>query len=166
MMQVLLEKIPRAVCVILAALVLAVVLPAHDLQTTVEEILPFVVISASYEGAEPASFIAVTVHPPASANIKADAFQTGRTDFEGKFVFRPTAPGDWRVLLDDEMGHRVELVAKVGGTGFAEASPVPSTGQGEGRGTGERFLIGLSVLFGVSGLLYGWMARRQNATIA
>ncbi len=164
--QALFEMGPRAVRVILAALMLTVGMAAHDLQTSVEELPPFVVVNATYEGTEPASFIAVTVHPPASANIKADAFQTGRTDFEGKFVFRPTAPGEWRVVLDDEMGHRVELVAKVGGAGLAEASKVHPVGEGEGRGTGERFLIGLSVLFGVSGLLYGWMARRQKATVA
>lgn len=166
MIGVMLAKTHRAVSAILAGLVLTAVLPAHDLQTKVEDRPPFVVISAAYEGTEPASFIAVTVLPPASANIKADAFQTGRTDFEGKFVFIPTTAGDWRVRLDDEMGHRVDLVAKVGSAGLAQTPPVRPGGEGEGRGTGERFLIGLSVLFGAAGLLYGWLARRQKAAQA
>lgn len=153
----------RFASVNLAVLGLAALLPAHDLQTRVEEKPPFVVISASYEGTEAASFIEVTVHPPASANMKADAFQTGRTDFDGKFVFLPTVPGDWRVQLDDETGHRVELIATVTGKSAGEASAARPTGEVEGRGLGERLLIGLSVLFGAAGLLYGWMARRRQS---
>ncbi len=156
------HRIAGAARAILAAFVLTALLPAHDLQTRVEEKPPFVMISASYEGTEAASFIAVTVHAPPSADGKADAFQTGRTDVEGKFVFLPTAPGDWRVQLDDEMGHRVEVVAKVTGQGAAAADAAPPNGGAAGRGTGERLLLGLSILFGAAGLLYGWMARHRK----
>ncbi len=162
MISVALRKAVRAVIAILSTLGFAALLPAHDLQTTVEVKPPFVVISASYEGTEAASFIAVTVHAPASAGVKADAFQTGRTDFEGKFVFLPTGPGDWRVLLDDEMGHRVELVAKVPSENPGETSAASASGETGGRGTGERLLVGLSILFGAAGLLYGWLSRRQK----
>lgn len=155
-------KYRRFASVALVALGLAALLPAHDLQTRVEEKPPFVVISASYEGTEAASFIQVTVHPPVSANMKVDAFQTGRTDFDGKFVFLPTVPGDWRVRLDDEMGHRVELVATVTGKRAVESATARPSGEAEGRGLGERLLIGLSILFGAVGLLYGWMARRRQ----
>ncbi|MCL4784507.1 MAG: hypothetical protein KJZ70_15845 [Bryobacterales bacterium] len=162
MIAVAFRKAGRAAIVVLSALGFAALLSAHDLQTRVEVKPPFVVISASYEGTEAASFIAVAVHAPASAGVKADAFQTGRTDFEGKFVFLPTGPGDWRVLLDDEMGHRVELVARVAGGNRAEAAAASAPVETEGRGTGERLLVGLSVLFGAAGLLYGWLSRRPK----
>lgn len=148
-----------------AVAALPALLSAHDLQTKVDLLPPFVVVSASYEGTEAASFAEVTVHAPASANLKADAFQTGRTDFDGKFVFLPISPGDWRVIVDDEMGHRVEAVAAVADAAdSAPGMPRPlHSAPGDGRGTGERLLIGLSILFGAAGLLYGWTARRRNA---
>lgn len=162
MISVAFRKAGRAAIVIASALGFAAHLPAHDLQTKVEIEPPFVVISASYEGTEAASFIAVTVHAPASASVKADAFQTGRTDYEGQFVFLPTGPGDWRVLLDDEMGHRVELVANVASGNSAETAAASPSAESGGRGTGERLLVGLSILFGAAGLLYGWLSRRPK----
>lgn len=160
------ERRRRTDVVLWVLAIVAVVHPlaAHDLQTRVELHPPFVVLHASYEGEEPASFLSVTVHPPAGAAIKADAFQTGRTDFAGRFVFQPTVPGDWRLVVDDEMGHRVEQVAAVSstaagsGSGAASGSPTVSN---EGRSSAERLLIGLSLLFGASGLLYGWTARKR-----
>lgn len=133
-------------------------LMAHDLQTRVEISPPYVVLTAQYEGIEAASFIAVTVHPPPSAGIKADAYQTGHTDYNGRFVFIPSAPGLWRVVLDDELGHRTELTADIGG----DAS-VTGGGTASGRSATEKLVVGLSVLFGAAGLLYGWLSRRREA---
>jgi nickel transport protein len=153
---------------LLAPLAFVWPLCAHDLQTRVESKPPFVILHASFEGEEPASFLSVTVHAPASAQVKADAFQTGRTDFQGRFVFQPTAPGDWRLVVDDEMGHRVELVAAVptldaASTHQPPANAVPAPG---GRSTTDRLLIGLSILFGAAGLLYGWTARKRTVPAA
>ncbi|MDZ7639183.1 MAG: hypothetical protein U5J83_13190 [Bryobacterales bacterium] len=140
---------------------MACALCAHDLQTKVEVRPPFVVVSATYDGAEAASFVGITVHAPATAGIKADAFQTGRTDDKGHFVFLPSAPGAWRVLVDDEMGHRVELVATVANA--ATPAPAASGSNAEGRSVFERLVVGLSILFGAAGFLYGWLARRRRS---
>jgi len=40
-------------------------------------------------------------------------FQSGRTDRNGRFCFFPDTPGDWKVVVDDEMGHRLEVMVPV-----------------------------------------------------
>jgi nickel transport protein len=168
-------RFPLGLLLLLMLLALLRPLSAHDLQTGIEWKAPFVVLHANYEGQEPASFLSVTVHPPASAQVKADAFQTGRTDFHGRFVFQPSVPGEWRVVVDDEMGHRVELVAAVAALEAPTGTPqspmnAAATGDGRntpgGRSTTDRLLIGLSILFGAAGLLYGWTARKRTGHAA
>lgn len=151
------RSVSRACFAFLLVLSWALVVTAHDLQTKIEVSPPYVVLTAQYEGDEPASFIAVTVRPPASAGVEADAFQTGRTDYNGRFVFVPSAPGLWSLVLDDELGHRTELTAEVGG-GASAAENVSASG----RGTTEKLVVGLSVLFGAAGFLYGWLNRRRE----
>jgi nickel transport protein len=40
-------------------------------------------------------------------------FQSGRTDRNGYFCFRPDAPGRWKITIKDEDGHFVRLGTKV-----------------------------------------------------
>lgn len=166
---------PAGLFLLLVPLLVALPLSGHDLQTRIEWKPPFVILNASFEGQEPASFLSVTVHAPASAAIKADAFQTGRTDFHGRFVFQPSAPGDWRLVIDDEMGHRVEQVAAVPTLDAAASAPhLPANAAAapdarstpDGRSILDRLVIGLSILFGAAGLLYGWTARKRTAPAA
>ena len=138
---------------------------AHDLQTTVRKAMPYVEVSASYEGTEPASFISVTVNPPegSEAASHGDAFQTGRTDYTGRFVFLPSGPGEWEVVLDDELGHKATLTVSIGNElpQATDGYPQPPA-QAEGLSTEYRLLVGLSLIAGLAGLLYGWTARRQT----
>ncbi|MCZ2156451.1 MAG: hypothetical protein LC114_21525 [Bryobacterales bacterium] len=149
---------------LLASMAVPALLRAHDLQTKIEWRPPFVLVTAAYEGLEAASFAEVTVQAPESANLKSDAFQTGHTDYDGKFVFLPPSPGDWRVIVDDEMGHRVEAIAAVPHTSGVTSPQSAAPSQSDGRSVGDRLLIGLSILFGAAGLLYGWTARRGTRT--
>ena len=81
------------------------------------------------------------------------------TDAQGRFAFMPDAPGQWRIIMADNMGHRVEHAVEVS----AGQSPGQSTGQNAGQnanntaakgltpGVGEfsmplRILLGLSLL--------------------
>ncbi len=65
--------------------------------------------SASYEDGEPMSYAAVEIIAP---NAKLP-FQSGRTDRNGYFCFRPDTPGRWKIIVKDEDGHFVRLGAKV-----------------------------------------------------
>jgi nickel transport protein len=151
---------------LLASLVLCL-LPtmAHDLQTIVRMEGRFVVLEASYEGEEEASFISVSVHAP-NAGPNADAFQKGRTDLRGHFTFAPDRPGEWKITVDDEMGHRATQPvmvsdAALSGEMSAASSSSPAAVPG-GRSTSDKVIVGLSVLFGASGLLMAFLTRRRN----
>ena len=134
-----------------AGLLLAGTLLAHDLSVGQRFEGEVVVLSAVYGGSEPAAFCQVSVRSP----MKPDAeFQTGRTDARGQFAFVPNGPGNWRVVVDDEMGHRLEL-------------QVPWIGSGEGapgaaaQPTWEKALTGASLLLGLTGLWLWWRVRGQ-----
>ena len=43
-----------------------------------------------------------------SPNDSKFAVQSGRTDEQGRFAFIPDVSGEWRVIVQDEEGHRCE----------------------------------------------------------
>ncbi len=147
-------------------LTLPLLVRGHDMQTKVTQRGGFVVVEASYEGEEAASYLAVRVDAPAEAGLAADAFQTGRTDRAGRFVFLPSRGGTWKVTLDDEMGHRATTEVTVGATDAEAASAQTlSHTTNEARSTGDKLLIGLSILFGLTGMLMAWATRRAAARV-
>lgn len=152
-------------CILVHLLLAGPALYGHDLQTQLRLEASFVVLEASYEGEEPASYLAVRVMAPEPGE-GADAFQTGRTDRKGHFVFLPDRPGLWRVTVDDEMGHRVtsevSVTAPDGPPGTASAVPPAAPGPVT-RSTGDKLLVGLSLLFGAAGLLFAWTSRKRGA---
>jgi nickel transport protein len=126
---------------------------AHELEATVSLTAPAVIIRAAYGGTEPVPFAKVEVFAPLSTS---QAFQTGVTDRRGHFSFVPDGPGAWRVIVDDEEGHRREVAVTV---------PQPfdsrSTVEGAPRSRLERALLGLALIFGATGFLYGFKVRRS-----
>jgi nickel transport protein len=68
-----------------------------------------IVVLAQYDTGEPMSYAKVEIYAPDSQA----KFQTGRTDRNGKFSFIPDVPGEWKVIVDDEMDHRLIVVIPV-----------------------------------------------------
>lgn len=161
------------VAILLAGVAMVATLPAgaHDLQTVVRRAGSLVVVEATYEGEEAASFLAVSVKAPDDGKPNADAFQTGRTDLRGNFVFLPSRDGIWSITLDDEMGHRVteqiSIDRVVAEEGLA-AAPAPNadSSSSTARSSTDRLVIGLSIVFGISGMLMGWLAQKRKPTTA
>ena len=60
-------------------------------------------------------------------------------------------PGSWRVVIDDEEGHRREIQVTIPQT-FASTSlsPLPTSSRL------ERALLGISLIIGATGFLYGF----------
>jgi nickel transport protein len=116
-----------------------------------------IVVSAEYDTGEPMSYARVKISAP-GAKLQ---FQSGRTDRNGRFCFFPDTPGDWGVVVDDEMGHRLEVIVPVN-----EAHKL-KTNQQAGRLTEsslaryERALIGISIIFGIFGCLLGWRGYKK-----
>ena len=79
-----------------------------------------------------------------------------RTDRNGRFCFFPDIPGEWKLVVNDEMGHRLEVRVSVD-----ESMALQADQEGGNIGQGrlsrlERAVIGISIIFGISGILFWW----------
>lgn len=140
----------RIALIILAA---SASLRAHELDIAATLSAPAVCLRATYAGAGPVPFAAVQVFAPGAAE-----FQNGRTDRRGGFSFLPDASGSWRIVIDDEEGHRREATVQVpesftANTHAAAPPEVPRF---------WRALTGVSLLVGATGFLYGFKVRRAT----
>jgi nickel transport protein len=123
---------------------------AHDLEVNARLAPPSVVVKSTYAGSEPVPFAKVQVFSPAAVE-----FQNANTDKRGMFSFIPDSVGTWRVVIDDELGHRRETTVQVDSldSGAASASST-------GASRLERALLGLSLLIGLTGFWYGFQSRK------
>ena len=109
-------------------------------------------VQFAYAGGDQPTYAKVEVYSPADAKVE---FQNGRTDAQGRFAFMPDAPGQWRIIMADNMGHRVEHAVEVspdqspmqGAAKNADkaAATVATPGVG-GFSMPLRILLGLSLL--------------------
>ena len=128
-------------------------LGAHELEVSVTLAAPAAIVRAAYGGSEPVPFAKVEVFAP---KANQQQFQTGTTDKRGYFSFVPEHPGNWRVVVDDEEGHRRETTVTIPEPFQASTQTVVQHPQRL-----ERVLMGLSLIFGLTGFLYGFKARRH-----
>ncbi len=138
--------------------ILAILFPgllhAHGVQGTVRN--GGIVVMAQYDSSEAMSYAKVSIAAP-EAKL---TFQSGRTDRNGCFCFFPDTAGEWKVVVDDEMGHRLEVNVPVDEAMKFITDPV-SGGPKNSLSKYEKALIGIAVIFGVSGFFF-W---RQGAKI-
>ena len=138
---------------------------AHTLQGSVA------LVQFAYAGGQVPTYAKVEVYSPADAKVE---FQNGRTDAQGRFAFMPDTPGQWRIIMADNMGHRVEHAVDVspsqGSAQIAAQTSGPNTDKpaanGATPGVGEfsvplRVLLGLSLLANMA-LGAAVLRRRKN----
>lgn len=116
------------------------------------------VVEAKYAGGEIMSFAKVTVTAPNGEK----AFQTGRTDRNGKFAFVPDTPGTWRFVADDEMGHRLTLAVEVPASSLAGKNEPPAAAANSRTSLASRALFGVGLLMLIAGLASWWQARKVS----
>ena len=134
---------------------------AHGVDGTVERIEGYCV-TAQYDDGEPMSYAAVEIKAPDSKI----AFQKGRADRNGRFMFQPDGQGRWQAIVQDGMGHRLALDVEVGeDAGAPEKVHARPPVAGALTGRPGNILTGLGVIFGLCGFFYGWRAR-SNRTAA
>ena len=145
-------------------------LEAHKLEISVTPIPPVVVVEAGYAGHEhPLSEGEVFIYAPGESEA---AFQTGKLDSTGKFAFIPEREGTWKVVVDDGTGHKSEVSAEVA-ENFLSGREVLSESEKFPGGTEPRpseaalywkALIGISLLIGIAGIIYGVLSRRKSVS--
>lgn len=130
---------------------------AHGTRGYVEKTDGFRIV-AEYDDGEPMSYGDVEINSP-NADVP---FQTGRTDRNGCFLFQPDRQGLWKIEVKDGMGHRMALDLAVGTDGtVAEPITPPFFMASKSMTRPLQIISGLCMIFGLSGFLYGWKARRS-----
>ena len=128
---------------------------AHALRAVHEQQGEAILARFAYSDDRATEFAAVRV-------IGADGkeFQNGRTDARGRFAFVPDAPGTWRIIVADGMGHKVDHPVEV----VAPGKPAAAAGADKtetSAGLPMRAGLGLSLLANLA--LAACLLRRRKA---
>jgi len=110
-----------------------------------------VIIKAAYDDGEPMSYAEVKIFSPDNKDIE---HQNGRTDKNGCFAFLPDQIGEWKVIINDGMGHGVVTEVEV-----KEAMKIETTAKGWPRW--QKLITGISVIWGLMGLIFYLKARKR-----
>jgi nickel transport protein len=120
-----------------------------------------IVVTAEYDTGEPMSYARVEVSAP---NTKIP-FQSGRTDRNGCFVFFPDAKGMWKVAVDDEIGHRLEMEIPIDAGMKIEVSSAAKNVLDRYLSKYDRIFMGICLILAISGSLAwykGWQYHRRG----
>jgi nickel transport protein len=126
---------------------------------------PAVVVTCTYSGSDTVADAEFVLFTPAGEN---EEFQRGHTDNNGVFSFIPDVAGEWKVVVDDGQGHREEVSVHVTETFLSDAEITPATAELLRSGGGAlgsmplwmKAVWGLSLIFGLAGILYLVRARK------
>jgi nickel transport protein len=123
---------------------------AHGVNYSIDQ-AKVMVIRVTYDDGEPMSYAEVKIFSPDNQQIE---YQRGRTDKKGQFPFLPDKGGEWKVIVNDGMGHGV--VAKVSPDNKAGAgSPMQSSGFKKW----QKAVMAFTVVWGFIGLAFYLQAR-------
>lgn len=129
-----------------------------------------VVLRSSFSPTQPLPDAVVTIYSPADAE---NSWQTGRTDKTGHFAFLPDTEGDWIFVVDDQKGHMKRTTISVSSELLAGEQPaeeisaaaetaISPPSKPSGLSKTNRVIIGLSLIFGLTGIFYGFKARQNQ----
>lgn len=138
--------------------IMTVIIPrllhAHGVQGTVKE--GGLVVTAQYDTGEAMSYAKVRISAPCAKL----AFQTGRTDRNGRFCFFPDVAGEWNVMVDDEMGHRLEVNVPVDEHLVWQEKEQSGETSTSTLSRYQKALMGVCIIFGVLGVLFWWWGKK------
>ncbi len=111
-----------------------------------------VYVRTFYDDGTPVPFAEVKVYTPLEKE-----FLSGVTDINGMFAFVPDDEGEWKVKIDDGMGHRIVKVLSVG-----EGDVLIQDGHEGGFPRLFGVITGVSLIFGLCGLFALFGNRRRK----
>ena len=112
-----------------------------------------VIIKIAYDDGEPMSYAEVKIFSPHESELE---YQNGRTDKNGCFSFVPEQIGEWRVVINDGMGHGVATKINV-----AEAMEIEANHKGWPRW--QKLITGISIIWGLTGLILYFKVRKRRS---
>lgn len=138
--------------IILIVFVLPVSIVAHGTQYST--LTGGVGIKATYLDHTPLADCDVRVFSP---DDKVPPYQTGQTDAYGRFMFLPDKKGQWKIIVDDGMGHRVDAEIEV--TEKMKLDPASQTSGGIPQW--QKILVALCIIFGFTGIYLIYASRKK-----
>ena len=117
-----------------------------------------VLVEAEYDDGEPMTYASIEIF---DSEDKLP-FQSGRTDRNGRFLFYPDKMGDWKVVVADGMGHRLALkinINKMFNLDKINEQQAKDINENS-LSRHERALMGISIIFGISGIFFWWGGRK------
>jgi len=140
---------------------------AHGIHVEIHQQSPFIVVSSAYSGGTAVVGALVKIE---RTGADANDFQSGRTDVQGYFIFKPDRAGEWMVIIDDERGHRKEVAISLDEDFFDPVPPeqqeVPEPEIVEKKipfvPLYIKILLGLGLIFGLTGFFYGLKANQKR----
>ena len=150
------------------ALAVGLLLPAYIFGHGVEvydisgEDRPVRIVYFKYSTGEPVSFAKIKIFPPSTRDRNVESL-VSITDRNGIFCFIPDEEGEWRVDMEDGMGHKGTIpVNAVFGQDGAAAEP-ESAGKTSGRAPLVfNIVLGLSLLANIFGVWYLLAPKRRK----
>jgi len=152
---------------------------AHGITVQTEINPPFVIVKAHFSPTSPIVNGSVEVFAPEATT----AFQKGRTDTKGHFVFSPDKTGEWKVIIDDERGHKRTAVLLIEENFFSNNTEKAETfinadndtlcAHAEANNHHHhhshledipmiyKIVFGLALIFGITGIFYGIKSRKK-----
>ena len=127
----------------------AVTVRAHDVVHEISK-TGAVVVTVGYDTGEAMRYAAVTIFSPRDDTVE---FQNGRTDANGSFAFVPDMPGEWKIIVNDGIGHGLVT------TFLVDASMNVEIKQGKFARL-KKLMAGIGMLLGVTGLISYLRARK------
>ena len=112
-----------------------------------------VVIKVAYDDGEPMSYAKIKIFSPDNKDIE---HQNGRTDKNGCFAFLPDKVGQWQVIVDDGMGHRVTTKVEV-----EKGVKIEKTGY-RAWPRWQAVITGISIIWGLTGLIF-YLKKRNTS---
>ena len=118
-----------------------------------------------YSDKTPMQYAEILVYSP--KNEKAE-YQNGRTDRNGRFAFLPETNGEWRIEVNDGMGHAVYATVTVNQANSGSKNTGEISGKQQNdvsknnvrllgeTPTGVKLVFGLSILLNIFMGLYVW----------
>ena len=116
---------------------------AHGVEYEIQENMA-PIIKVGYDDGEPMSYAEVKIFSP---NNTETEYQNGRTDRNGCFAFIPDEPGEWKIVVNDGMGHGVSTEIHI-----IEGIKVDIIRHGFSRW--QKLITGISIIFGLTGLIF------------
>lgn len=117
-----------------------------------------IVVTAQYDTGEPMSYAKVEISAPDSKL----PFQSGRTDRNGRFCFLPDTPGTWKVVVDDEIGHRLELEIPVNKALDVKEKALSQNFIDYYLSRYTKAIIGICLIFVFFGCILGWQGYKKG----